>query len=246
MTTPTATTEPRIIVALDLPNAPQATAMATRLDPKLCRLKVGLELFVAAGPGLVPHLQDLGFAIFVDLKLHDIPNTVAAACRGLRDLDVWMLTVHASGGPAMLQAAREALEGSRPKRPHLLAVTVLTSLDDRDLVAAGMNPPLPAQVQRLGELALTHGADGLVCSPLEVAGLRARHGPRPLFVTPGIRTHHSTTDDQKRTCSTAQALAAGSSYLVIGRPILRAADPGAALWALHQEALAVVDATQAR
>lgn len=228
-----ATSEPRLIVALDYPEPAAALALIEQLEPRWCRLKVGFELFISGGPALVETLQMRGFEVFLDLKLHDIPNTVAAACRRAAALGVWMLTVHGSGGAAMIAAAREALEaGSDRNRPRLVAVTVLTSLTEAELQALGMAQTIPEQVDRLAGLALNAGADGLVCSPLEVAALRDRFGAAPLLVTPGIRAaapSEASGDDQRRTLAAAQALAAGSSYLVIGRPITRAHDPAAAL-----------------
>ena len=221
-------TEPRVIVALDVASSAGATTLAGQLDPALCRLKIGSELYTAAGPALIETLQGRGFSIFLDLKFHDIPNTVAAACRAAASLGVWMLDVHAQGGRRMLAAAREALAGfSAP--PLLVAVTVLTSLDDTELAELGLPGPALDQVQRLADLAMAAGVDGLVCSPLEVETLRQRFGPAPCLVTPGIRPTGSASDDQRRTLTPAEAVARGASHLVVGRPITRAPDPARAL-----------------
>lgn len=224
----------RLIVALDFPSADAALGLAAQLDPLRCRVKIGKELFTRAGPALVERLVERGFDVFLDLKYHDIPNTVAAACAAAADLGVWMLNVHASGGPAMMQAARERLDAlSRP--PLLIAVTLLTSLDQRDLAAIGCPGAVDERVALLGELAMRAGLDGLVCSPREAALLRRRLGPEPILVTPGVRPTESAAGDQKRTLTPSEALAAGADHLVIGRPITAAADPRAALSAILVE-----------
>jgi orotidine-5'-phosphate decarboxylase len=227
-------TESRLIVALDYPEAAPALALAERLDPALCRLKVGKELFVAAGPQLVRALVDRGYQVFLDLKFHDIPNTVAQACKAAAGLGVWMLNVHASGGLAMMRAAREALEPLHP-RPHLIAVTVLTSLSRADLAAIGLDLPPEDQVLRLARLSHAAGLDGVVCSAREAERLRRELGPDFLLVTPGIRPAGSTTDDQQRVLTPIQALRAGADYLVVGRPITRAPDPVAAVQSMRDE-----------
>lgn len=232
--------EPRIIVALDLPDAAAALALAGRLDPGRCRVKVGLELYTAAGPQVLGRLAERGFEVFLDLKLHDIPNTVAGAARAAAAHGCWMLTVHAAGGPAMLAAAAEALAG-RDRRPRLVAVTVLTSLDEVALEAIGVPLTPGAWARRLASLAVAAGVDGLVCSPHEAAALRAAHGPEVTLVTPGVRPAGGAAGDQRRVATPAQALAAGSDYLVIGRPITAAPDPAAALAAIERE-LAVAGA----
>lgn len=219
---------PGVIVALDRPDRASALDLADRLDPALCRVKVGLELFVAAGPGVVEALHARGLEVFLDLKFHDIPNTVAGACRSAAALGVWMLNVHAGGGPAMLAAAARAVAAVRPAT-RLVGVTVLTSMDAAELTATGIGEPPHAQVMRLGALCAHAGLHGVVCSPREAAALRARFGRAFLLVTPGIRGSDDAVDDQQRTLSAAQALAAGADYLVIGRPITAAPDPGAAL-----------------
>ena len=221
---------PGIIVALDFPTGAEAENCAARLDPHACRLKVGLELFTAEGPRLIERLQARGFEIFLDLKFHDIPNTVAQACARAAALGVWMLNVHALGGPRMLAAARAAVTG--PTR--LIAVTVLTSHDDADLQAVGLGTPA-ASVARLAQLAADAGLDGVVCSGQEAERLRARHGADFLLVTPGIRPASSDRQDQRRVMTPAQAAAAGANYLVIGRPITATADPAKTVAAIANE-----------
>jgi orotidine-5'-phosphate decarboxylase len=226
-----------IVVALDFHDAAGALAVAGRLSPAGCAVKVGKELFTAEGPSLVRELAGRGFRVFLDLKFHDIPNTVAQACAAATRLGVWMLNVHASGGAAMLAAAREAVDRAAAdagrERPLLIAVTVLTSLGATDLAAVGVDDTPEVQVLRLARLAQSSGLDGVVCSAREAAALRAVCGPRFLLVTPGIRPAGAAVDDQSRTATPAEALAAGASYLVIGRPITRAADPQAALEAIQ-------------
>lgn len=223
----------RVIVPLDFPEAAPALALAMRLDPRLCRLKVGKELFTAAGPAIVTQLQDRGFEVFLDLKYHDIPNTVAGACRAAAKLGVWMLNVHASGGEAMLRAAREAVEGAA-RRPLLLGVTILTSLSDADLVRIGMHGSAAQNVERLAALTRECGLDGVVCSAQEAPALRRANGAQFKLVTPGIRLAGSKADDQSRTVTPAEAVRLGADYLVIGRPITRADDPVATLRDISQ------------
>jgi orotidine-5'-phosphate decarboxylase len=223
--------DPRVIVALDYPEAAQALELVSRLDPKLCRVKVGKELFTAAGPGLVTQLHDAGFETFLDLKYHDIPNTVAHACLAAADLGVWMVNVHASGGRAMLSAAREAIE-KRPRRPRLIAVTVLTSLSPEDMKEVGLAGDPQQAAGRLAKLAQACGLDGAVCSPQEAPALREQLGERFVLVTPGVRPATASKDDQQRVATPRQALAGGAHYLVIGRPITKAPDPPAALRAI--------------
>jgi orotidine-5'-phosphate decarboxylase len=227
-------TEPRIIVALDLADTRSALALACQLPPSACRVKVGKELFTRGGPALVRDIQRLGLEVFLDLKFHDIPNTVAGACAAAADLGVWMVNVHASGGRRMLLAAREGLERS-PLRPRLVAVTVLTSLERVDLVEVGIDRPPQEQVRCLAALAQDCGLDGVVCSPREVAGLRRDLGPGLLLVTPGVRLPASVADDQRRVMTPIEALAAGADYLVIGRPITAAPDPALALEEMAQQ-----------
>lgn len=227
-------TDPRIIVALDLASAELALALADRLDPRRCRVKVGKELFTRAGPAVVEQLVQRGFEVFLDLKYHDIPNTVAAACAAAAELGVWMLNVHAAGGLAMMHAARERLE-PLPRRPLLIAVTLLTSLDDDDLVTIGCPGRVRDRVALLAELSAQADLDGVVCSAREASDLRARLGPDRLLVTPGVRPASSARGDQKRVMTPSDAVAAGADYLVIGRPITAAADPRAALSAIEAE-----------
>ncbi|MEM1141061.1 MAG: orotidine-5'-phosphate decarboxylase [Pseudomonadota bacterium] len=220
-----------IIVALDRPDAASARALARALDPKLCRLKVGKELFTAAGPALLEELQGLGFEIFLDLKYHDIPNTVAGAVTSASTLGVWMVNVHASGGRRMLEAAASAAHSSMTP-PKLIAVTVLTSMGLADLAEIYPVDSVEMLVGQLADLARHSGLDGVVCSAQEAPGLRTRCGDDFLLVTPGIRPAGTAHDDQTRIVTPAAALAKGSDYLVIGRPISRAEDPAAALQAI--------------
>jgi orotidine-5'-phosphate decarboxylase len=230
----------KIIVALDFPDAQSALALARQLTPELCRLKVGKELFTAAGPALVEALVRLGYGIFLDLKFHDIPNTVAEACRSAAGLGVWMLNVHALGGRVMLEAAREAVGGA-PDRPRLIAVTILTSLGAQDLAEVGIIGSPEEAVTRLAALTDVCGLDGVVCSALEAARLRSERRPGFILVTPGIRpaaepsNRQKPGDDQKRVTTPRLALGAGASYLVIGRPVTRAPEPLAALRGIQQE-----------
>ncbi len=213
---------PRVIVALDVHNAADALSLANRLHPELCRLKVGKELFTAAGPQLVEILMTKGFDIFLDLKFHDIPNTVANACKVAHDLGVWMVNVHALGGRKMLQAARNAIP---PDSTKLIAVTLLTSMDQSDLTDIGLSGK-PAQiVERLAKLTQDCELDGVVCSALEASRLRQLLGDNFCLVTPGVRLLGGNADDQKRITTPRQAIQNGSDYLVIGRPITQATDP---------------------
>jgi len=230
--------EPRIVVALDYATAQPALALASRLDPSQCRLKVGKELFTAAGPDLVRRLVAMGFGVFLDLKYHDIPHTVASACRAAAHLGVWMVNVHASGGEAMLRAAREAVDAvaaSGAHKPLLIAVTVLTSMTRTDLAGIGLDVEPRAQALRLARLAAACDLDGVVCSALEAEEIKAACGADFRCVTPGIRPAGSDAGDQKRIMTPAAALAAGADDLVIGRPITAAEDPAAALAAIVRE-----------
>ncbi len=222
-----------LCIALDLAEPARALDLARRLAPLAGGFKIGLELFTRGGPELVRALAGPARGLFLDLKLHDIPATVARTVAAIADLPVALTTLHAAGGPAMLAEAVAARDRTRPDL-RLLAVTVLTSLDAADLHAVGIGDPPAAQVARLAALALEAGVDGLVCSPREVAMLRARFGPAPLLVVPGIRPAASA-DDQKRTATAAAARAAGADLLVVGRPVTRAADPPAAARALLAE-----------
>ena len=218
-----------VIVALDTHDPERALRLARELDPALCRVKVGKELFTAAGPELVRNLHSLGHEVFLDLKFHDIPHTVRQAVAVAASLGVWMLTVHASGGRAMLEAAREgAREGAARgdgREPLLVAVTVLTSMDQQDLDVLGIQRSVDEQVQRLAALAQECSMDGVVCSAAEVADLRSLLRKDFLLVTPGIRPRGDAMHDQKRVVTPAEALRAGSSFLVIGRPITRSTRP---------------------
>ena len=226
--------DPKIIVALDYASAEAASSLVERLDPRLCRLKVGKELFTAAGPAWVESLVERGYGVFLDLKFHDIPHTVAQACKAAAGLGVWMLNVHALGGRAMMSAAREALEGS-PHRPRLIAVTILTSMGAPDLAELGIAEEPLQMVRRLARLSRDCGLDGVVCSAREAGALRQEFGPGFCLVTPGIRPAGAKLDDQNRVMTPAQALRAGASYLVIGRPITQAPDPLVALRAIRDE-----------
>ena len=213
-----------IIVALDFPNTDMAIAFAKTLDSQKVRLKVGKELFVAAGPCIVEQLQKLGFEIFLDLKFHDIPNTVAKACIEAAKLGVWMTNVHASGGGEMMQHVISELS-SLPQRPLMVAVTVLTSMDEQTMHAIGIHSPMKEQVKQLAELAKLSGMDGVVCSAQECKLLKQHLGEDFLLVTPGIRLLDDNDDDQRRIMTPQKALAQGSDYLVIGRPITWAKTP---------------------
>ncbi len=226
--------DPQIIIALDYPEATSALALIDKLQPSLCRLKVGKELFTASGPVLLEQLMRRGFEIFLDLKFHDIPNTTAQACKAAAALGVWMVNVHASGGRHMMEAAREAIANSS-HQPKLVAVTVLTSMTRGDLADIGIDAEPAELVQRLAKLARDSGLDGVVCSAQEAALLRKQCGKEFCLVTPGIRPALSSLDDQSRVMTPQAALQAGSSYLVIGRPITRAADPLQALLAINRE-----------
>jgi orotidine-5'-phosphate decarboxylase len=226
--------DPKIIVAMDYAQARQALELAAQLQPSMCRLKVGKELFTAAGPQLVEQLMRLGFEVFLDLKFHDIPNTTAQACKAAAALGVWMVNVHALGGRRMMEAAREALANvDRP--PKLIAVTVLTSMGQEDLAELGIAATPPEMVLRLATLARDSGLDGVVCSAQEAPLLRGQCGDEFCLVTPGIRPEQAGLDDQMRVMTPRAALDNGSSYLVIGRPISRAADPLQALQEISQQ-----------
>jgi orotidine-5'-phosphate decarboxylase len=224
----------RLIVALDFPGSAGALSLVDRLEGAASWFKVGLELYLSEGNALVAELQRRGFSVFLDLKFHDIPNTVASAVRAASRLGVDMLTVHAGGGPAMITAAVEAA-GEAGAGPAVLAVTVLTSMDAEQLQATGVNGSAAEQVERLASMALPCGVQGFVCSAVEVAGLRSQLGSKPLLVIPGIRPMGADIGDQRRVASPAAAIAAGASFLVVGRPITRAADPGAAARAILAE-----------
>jgi len=224
---------PYVIVALDYPDARSALALCARLDPRHCRLKIGMELFTAAGPALVERLVADGFAVFLDLKYHDIPTTVARACSAAARLGVWMLDVHTLGGTNMLAAARAAIDAEN-HRPLLIGVTVLTSHAPSDLPGLGIDIPLKAQAQNLAGLAQRAGLDGVVCSPHEAAALRSHFGRDFLLVTPGIRDA-TAGDDQSRVMGAAEARRQGADFLVIGRPITATADPVVALATINSQ-----------
>jgi orotidine-5'-phosphate decarboxylase len=229
---------PRVFVALDFANPVHALALADRLDPRACGLKIGKEMFVVAGPEPVRWMIERGFNVFLDLKFHDIPNTAAQACAAATRLGVFMLNVHAAGGRAMLDASREAvtrtaaLQGRAP--PLLIAVTVLTSLDDADLREIGHAEQATALALRLATLARDCKLDGVVCSAVEASALRRSLGPRFKLVTPGIRPAGAGRDDQARIITPEAAIANGADSLVIGRPITQAADPVATLTAINR------------
>jgi orotidine-5'-phosphate decarboxylase len=229
-----ASSRERLIVALDFPSATAALDHVDRLDGQCLWFKVGLELYLAAGPSIVTTLRQSGFNVFLDLKLHDIPNTVASAVRTIASLGASLLTVHASGGSAMMQAAAEAA-GRDKNAPRLLAVTVLTSMDTLLLAATGIADAPADQVLRLGRLAQASGIDGLVCSTAEVALLRATLGHNPFLVVPGIRPFAAAIGDQKRVSTPASAITEGASMLVVGRPITQAPNPAAAVAAILAE-----------
>ena len=223
--------DPRVIVALDYAAAAPALEFASKVSPELCRLKVGKELFVSAGPQLVEKLAGQGFDVFLDLKFHDIPNTTAQACKAAAQLGVWMVNVHASGGRKMMETAAEGL-ANLTNRPLLIGVTVLTSMGADDLAEIGL--PVPAvQVERLARLAKDSGLDGVVCSAQESSLLKAACGKEFKLITPGIRPASASLDDQNRVMTPQAAMAAGSDYLVIGRPITQSADPVATLQAIN-------------
>ena len=224
----------RVIVALDYADAKSAMALVDRLQPSACKLKVGKELFTAAGPAFVATIVQRGFDIFLDLKFHDIPNTVAQACRVASQLGVWMINVHALGGRGMMNAAREAIE-SAPRRPNLIAVTVLTSMAEPDLREVGIDASPLVEAMRLAELAAACGLDGVVCSAHEAAAIRDRLGSRFLRITPGIRLPEDGAGDQKSVMTPLLAIESGASYLVIGRSVTRAADPLAVLARINRE-----------
>lgn len=224
----------RIIVALDYPDLSPAYALVERLDPNLCRLKVGKELFTRGGPAMVEKLTKAGFPVFLDLKFHDIPNTVAGACRTAAELGVWMVNIHAVGGRKMIAAAREAIEKSDHK-PVLITVTVLTSFAQNDLFETGVNSTIEQQVLRLARLSAEAGADGVVCSALEAPVIRQQIDRPFCLVTPGIRPSGTDANDQVRIMTPAVAIDSGSDYLVIGRPITQAPDPLQALLQIEKE-----------
>ena len=224
----------KVIVALDFPDAPSAMQLVARLAPDLCRLKVGKELFTRAGPRLVEELSARGFDVFLELKFHEIPNTVANACHAAAALGVWMMNVHALGGERMLQAAKEGASRSRYS-PLLIAVTILTSMDESDLAAVGLAGSPLDNVLRLAQLAQQSGLDGVVCSSRETPILRAHLDPGFRLITPGIRPAGSQADDQRRVMTPVDAINSGSDFLVIGRPVTRADDRVGVLRKINSE-----------
>jgi orotidine-5'-phosphate decarboxylase len=222
-----------IIVALDYSDEKAALNFVSQCDPNLCRLKVGKELFTSAGPQLVKKIIAQGFDVFLDLKFHDIPNTVASACRAAADLGVWMLNVHASGGISMMEKAQQTLNEYGENKPKLIAVTVLTSMSQQDLEQIGIIDSLDQHVLRLATLTQSAGLDGVVCSAQETQLLRSRLGKNFLLVTPGIRLVSEKLDDQVRIVTPQKAVSNGSNYLVIGRPITQSADPIATLLSIN-------------
>jgi orotidine-5'-phosphate decarboxylase len=232
------TPKDRLAVALDLPNETEAMKLVDRLGGVCQWFKVGMELYYAAGNSIVQQLRDRGFNVFLDLKLHDIPNTVAGAVRSVTEAGASLLTIHAGGGRAMMSAAAEA--ASAPGSPRLLAVTVLTSMDANELTGVGITASPADQVLRLAKLAQASGIHGMVCSAEEVAALRKETGPNTLLVIPGIRPAGTASqaafgNDQKRIATPAEAIAHGASMLVVGRPITRATDPAEAARAILRE-----------
>jgi len=219
----------KLIIALDFSNQSKALALIEKLSPQQCALKVGSEMFTALGPDFVRRLVSMGFKVFLDLKFHDIPNTVAQACRVCADLGVWMINVHALGGLKMMQAAKKIVEPYGSNRPLLIAVTVLTSMQAEDLPALGLNASVENQVNKLALLAREAELDGVVCSAFEVPLIKKSCGSAFLTITPGIRFLSDKVDDQSRIMTPSQAVALGSDFLVVGRPITAADDPEKAL-----------------
>ena len=231
--------ENKIIVALDFNSSSQAVEFVDTLDPKLCRLKIGKELFTAAGPNLVETMIKKEFDVFLDLKFHDIPNTVARAVQVAADLGVWMLNVHISGGSTMMKSAKDAIISHGGCKPILIGVTVLTSISSAELSEIGINNDLKDQVVQLAKLAYQSGLDGVVCSAEEAKLLRNSMPADFILVTPGIRREHDAAGDPKRVITPSQAIRNGSDYLVVGRPITQAASPSAALAAFYSEIASV-------
>jgi len=226
--------EPRIIVALDFPEQKKALDFISRIEPGHCRLKVGKELFTSAGPALVEKLVADGFDVFLDLKFHDIPNTVAGACSVASQLGVWMMNVHALGGRRMMSAAREAIE-KQQHAPILLAVTILTSMDQNDLAEIGVTGKPEENVMRLASLARDSGMDGVVCSAQEANKLSTKLGQDFCLVTPGIRPKGGEVGDQRRVMTPADAIDNGAHYLVVGRPVTQSEDPMSVLLTMESE-----------
>ena len=231
--------ENKIIVALDFNSCSRAVEFVDNLDPKLCRLKIGKELFTAAGPNLVEAMIEKEFDVFLDLKFHDIPNTVASAVQVAAGLGVWMLNVHISGGSTMMQSAKDAILSHRDRKPILIGVTVLTSISSTELLEIGIDNNLKDHVVKLAKLAYQSGLDGVVCSAEEAKLLRNSMPADFILVTPGIRREQDAAGDQKRVITPSQAIRNGSDYLVVGRPITQASSPSAALAAFNSEIASV-------
>lgn len=228
-------TDKPIVVALDVDDAQRARALVAKLDPTACRIKIGKELHTAAGPSLIDEFQHKGFEVFLDLKFHDIPNTVASACKVAARQGVWMMNVHASGGHRMMSAAREAIEAAGTHRPLLIAVTVLTSLADHEMSEVGFQGTAADNVLRLARDTARCGLDGVVCSAQEASALKSAQGSDFLLVTPGIRLAEDAKGDQSRVVTPLDAIKMGADYLVIGRSITQAADPAGTLHKINQE-----------
>ena len=224
----------KIIVALDYPSESEAFQLIDKLDASLCRVKVGKEMFTHLGPDFVEKIQARGFDVFLDLKYHDIPNTVAKACEAAASLGVWMLNVHASGGSRMMEAAANAI-ANHQNRPYLIAVTILTSMSQEDLSELGINVTPAEQALKLAGLAQSCGLDGIVCSAQEAPLMRKNFNDDFILVSPGIRPAGSKTDDQHRIMTPKDAISAGSNYLVIGRPITQSDDPLGILRTINSE-----------
>ncbi len=215
----------KLIVALDFNNQSDALSLVNELDPSQCALKVGSEMFTLFGQDFVRTLVSLKFKVFLDLKFHDIPNTVAHACQAAAELGVWMINIHASGGLRMMEAARHSLESFGPTRPLLIAVTVLTSMNAADLLLTGIHEPLEARVCTLARLAHAAHLDGVVSAAQEVSAIKATCGAKFLTITPGIRLASDSKDDQSRITTPADAIKLGSDYIVVGRPITQSSRP---------------------
>lgn len=221
--------DPKVVIALDYANKADCLAFVDKISPDECRLKIGKEMFTLFGPELVKELVNRDFDVFLDLKFHDIPNTVAKAVSAAAELGVWMVNVHASGGERMMKAAKEALQPFGDKAPLLIAVTVLTSMDKADLQGIGINVEPAEHVMRLAQLSKNSGLDGVVCSAQEARMLKDKLGTEFKLITPGIRPKGSEQGDQRRVMTPDEAVAAGADYLVIGRPITQSANPALVL-----------------
>ncbi|GLX76802.1 orotidine 5'-phosphate decarboxylase [Thalassotalea insulae] len=226
--------DPKVVVALDFDSQADALAFVDKIQPSDCRLKVGKEMFTYFGPEFVKALVNRGFDVFLDLKFHDIPNTVAKAVTAAAELGVWMVNVHASGGSEMMKKAKEALVPYGDKAPLLIAVTVLTSMGAEDLAGLGITKSPAEQVKHLAQLAQQSGIDGVVCSAQEAQSLKQLLGNDFKLITPGIRPAGASSDDQKRIMTPEQAIADGVDYLVIGRPITKSSDPHLVLQEINQ------------